>query len=42
MYNCEFFAFDSFRGLPETDETEDGIFKTGEFNTSKKDFIKIF
>ena len=41
MHNCEFFAFDSFKGLPETDETQDGIFKTGDFSTSKKDFIKI-
>lgn len=41
MHNCKFFAFDSFKGLPETNETEDGIFKTGEFNTSKRDFIKI-
>ena len=41
MDNCEFFAFDSFKGLPETDETQDGVFKTGSFSTSKKDFIKI-
>lgn len=41
MNNCEFFAFDSFKGLPETDETQDGVFKTGEFSTSKKEFIKI-
>jgi len=41
MNNCEFFAFDSFKGLPETNENNDGIFKTGDFITSKKDFIKI-
>ena len=41
MNNCEFFAFDSFKGLPEIDEAQDGIFKAGEFSTSKKDFIKI-
>ena len=41
MNNCEFFAFDSFQGLPKTDESQDGIFKTGEFCTSKKEFIKI-
>jgi hypothetical protein len=41
MNNCEFFAFDSFEGLPQTIEAEDGVFKTGEFTTSKKEFIKI-
>jgi hypothetical protein len=41
MNNCKFFAFDSFKGLPQTDEIEDGIFNIGDFNTSKKDFIKI-
>jgi O-methyltransferase len=41
MHNCEFFAFDSFQGLPQTNEAVDGIFKTGEFSTSREDFIKI-
>ena len=41
MNNCEFFAFDSFKGLPETTESEDGFFKTGDFSTSKKNFINI-
>ena len=41
MKNCEFFAFDSFQGLPKTDESQDGVFKTGEFFTSKNEFIKI-
>ena len=41
MNNCEFFAFDSFEGLPETREAEDGVFKTGSFYTSKKEFIRI-
>jgi len=35
------FAFDSFAGLPETQKNEDGIFKSGTFNTTKKDFIQI-
>lgn len=39
--NTEFYAFDSFKGLPSTDKKEDGIFKLGAFNTSKKDFISI-
>lgn len=41
MHNCEFFVFDSFQGLPQTNEVEDGIFKTGEFSTSREDFVKI-
>lgn len=41
MDNCSFYAFDSFKGLPKTDEVQDGFFKTGQFSTSKKDFIKI-
>lgn len=41
MNNCEFFAFDSFQGLPKTEESQDGVFKTGEFFTSKNEFIKI-
>tara|TARA_B100000579_G_C22741002_1_gene809108 strand:- start:182 stop:901 length:720 start_codon:yes stop_codon:yes gene_type:complete len=39
--NLECFAFDSFEGLPETNEKEDGIFKSGTFFTSKKNFIDI-
>lgn len=40
-FELQNFAFDSFSGLPETIKSEDGIFKSGTFNTSKKDFIKI-
>ena len=39
--NCEFYAFDSFEGLPLTNQKDDGIFKTATFNTSESDFIKI-
>ena len=39
--DMEFFAFDSFSGLPDTDPNKDGVFKKGDFFTSKKDFIKI-
>lgn len=39
--NSEFFAFDSFEGLPKTNVNEDGIFETGTFNTSKLEFKKI-
>ncbi len=38
--NCEFFAFDSFEGLPETN-LEDGYFEEGTFYTSEEDFKKI-
>jgi len=38
---AEFYAFDSFEGLPKTNLQEDGIFKTGEFSTPQSDFIKI-
>ena len=39
MIESKYFAFDSFQGLPETDEKVDGIFKKGTFKTSRKDFI---
>tara|TARA_B100000519_G_scaffold203428_1_gene226695 strand:+ start:861 stop:1607 length:747 start_codon:yes stop_codon:yes gene_type:complete len=41
MQKAEFYAFDSFEGLPDTKVKEDGIFKTGEFSTSESDFKKI-
>lgn len=41
MNDTEFYAFDSFEGLPETSKEEDGIFETGEFNTSIELFKKI-
>ena len=37
---CQFFAFDSFEGLPETN-SQDGIFKEGTFFTYKENFKKI-
>ena len=37
----EFFAFDSFQGLPETSYQSDGVFKKGSFKTQVKNFIKI-
>jgi O-methyltransferase len=39
--NAKFFAFDSFSGLPKTDNKIDGIFKEGTFNTSLNNFKKI-
>jgi hypothetical protein len=41
MDNAEFFAFDSFKGLPETTDLEDGYFQAGTFNTSRDDFLAI-
>jgi O-methyltransferase len=35
------YAFDSFRGLPETNEDEDGIFRTGSFATTREEFERI-
>ena len=40
-FEIENFAFDSFEGLPEVLKSDDGIFRTGTFNTSKKDFVEI-
>jgi len=40
MNNMDFFAFDSFEGLPETYQ-EDGYFEKGTFSTSERDFVKI-
>ena len=37
----EFFAFDSFQGLPETNIQSDGVFKKGTFKTLLKNFQKI-
>lgn len=41
MSNVQFYAFDSFEGLPETNESEDGYFHTGTFCTSRADFVRI-
>jgi O-methyltransferase len=38
MDKMEFYAFDSFEGLPSVDSEQDGIFKTGEFATAINDF----
>tara|TARA_Y100001968_G_scaffold307221_2_gene324834 strand:- start:19343 stop:20116 length:774 start_codon:yes stop_codon:yes gene_type:complete len=39
--NYEFYAFDSFKGLPITNSSDDGIFKAGTFYTSEDKFKKI-
>ena len=39
MENMQFFAFDSFQGLPTTDVNEDGVFQTGEFATPINEFL---
>lgn len=41
MPQMKCFAFDSFVGLPETSEIDDGIFKQGQFSTSRNQFLKI-
>jgi O-methyltransferase len=41
MENAEFYAFDSFQGLPSTDSTNDGIFQSGTFCTARAEFISI-
>ena len=41
MSNAEFYAFDSFEGLPATKQEEDGYFKAGTFCTSRADFVSI-
>ncbi len=41
MPNAEFYAFDSFEGLPPTSAGEDGIFQSGSFSTSRADFVRI-
>ncbi len=37
----EFYAFDSFEGLPETKAENDGYFQEGTFCTSRDDFVGI-
>ncbi len=39
LQNTEFYAFDSFEGLPQTND-DDGIFKAGTFSTGIADFKK--
>lgn len=41
MNNAQFYAFDSFEGLPQTNEAEDGCFKTGTFCTPRAEFVRI-
>lgn len=41
MEDADFFAFDSFEGLPETNSAEDGFFQTGTFFTTDVDFARI-
>lgn len=41
MSNAQFYAFDSFEGLPETNAEEDGYFQTGTFCTSRTEFLRI-
>lgn len=40
MSNMKFYAFDSFKGLPTTNE-EDGHFEAGTFSTSRTEFLEI-
>jgi hypothetical protein len=41
MSNMEFYAFDSFKGLPNTNEEQDGHFQAGTFSTSRSEFLRI-
>lgn len=41
MRDMEFYAFDSFEGLPEVKKKDDGFFKTSSFNTNMPDFLRL-
>lgn len=41
MSDTEFFAFDSFEGLPATNPVDDGVFQEGEFSTSVDEFVRL-
>ena len=41
MKDAQYYAFDSFQGLPKTIEEEDGIFKEGTFSTTQENFKNI-
>lgn len=41
MKEAQFFAFDSFQGLPDTNYEEDGYFKTGTFATGVNQFHRL-
>lgn len=38
--NFSAYAFDSFRGLPENEETQSSVFKAGSFSMSKINFVQ--
>ena len=41
LNDAKFYAFDSFEGLPKTNQKVDGFFQTGTFSTSISNFKKI-
>lgn len=41
MKDAQFFAFDSFQGLPDTNHEEDGYFKSGTFATGVNQFHRL-
>ena len=41
MNDAQFFAYDSFKGLPEVNTQEDGTFQSGSFATSKEEFVRL-
>jgi len=41
MRDMEFYAFDSFEGLPEVVKKDDGFFKTSSFSTNMTDFLRL-
>jgi hypothetical protein len=41
LRDAQYYAFDSFEGLPPTDAHEDGYFQTGTFATSRSAFLQI-
>ncbi|MDB0053305.1 class I SAM-dependent methyltransferase [Alphaproteobacteria bacterium] len=41
MRDMEFYAFDSFEGLPEVVKKDDGFFKTSSFYTNMPDFLRL-
>lgn len=41
MSNTQFFAFDSFQGLPSTNHADDGYFQSGTFSTGVTEFVRL-
>jgi hypothetical protein len=41
LRDAQYYAFDSFEGLPPTDPQEDGYFQAGQFATSRSTFVRI-